>query len=932
MILDYVYNRSKKVFSISYIKENGQKSLLNFNVGRFKAYYKTPSGKFSNWDGCNCDVKWTDKPSNFEFKTYMKEMDIKYQNVLLGKVAPKLYTFDIETEISDEFPEPSTAKFPITSISIANEDCDVIVLGTRALEVSEQEWCQEQVHKYLQESKYFNYLNLKLPSFKYIKFDTEEMMLEYFLKNFVAKVSVLAGWNSILFDWQYIQNRVKFYYPNLNFACCSYNYQLNKKKYQDMRGDKVVLDMPCHTLILDMMDVVGTFDMVVMPIKESLSLEYISSESIGMHKIKYDGSLQDLFDRDYPRYVFYNAIDSILVQLINRKFNTLQNMYVQALYCGEKIGSVFSKIAVTEALFWNYFYENGIKVCWEEKHPERGELVGAYVKNPIPGKYNFMCCNDFASLYPSSIITCNLSVENYIGKFEEGEELENYRKNPLYFVSVNNCVYKNDKDYAFKVIQATLKSNRNVSKYLCKQLDAIVMKDLEGILKGHTLKDVQYPQNIIDSLNGLGYDIKSTFDLHSINLPKFKLDLSNEISYLSAYEQGMKLLGNSGYGGSSHQAFFWFNMDLANDITGEARNLIHMMEHHIPDYWRNNWTKLTDLHKLLGIKLKSKKELESILESTPVQWDDPDAYHNHSYVVAIYGDTDSIYTSYEPLLKTIKGYEDMSIEEKRDIVARINTEFMDQHNKEYIDAYYDTRFAKSVHAFELETIALSGVWLNVKKRYAQLLLWKDGKIFDLDDLPLKAKGLEIIKSSYPKCAREGLKHMVRFLLEDDGSDYLLQRLNIEMMKRRSIFMQAPLEEICGNMGVSGYTKYIIDDTDPSGLKTADKCPSNVRALGNYNWIRNTKNLQGDPLYGGKMKWYVYVPVALKKKGKKNVTYTGTEYFAFQSGNYPKWAEKYAPICRPIMYEKMMIDPFNRIIESSGIGKLNSDGSMQMGLF
>ena len=825
------------------------------------------------------------------------------------------------------------AKFPITTISIANEDCDVIVLGTRNLEVSEQEWCQEQTHEYLKNSKYFNYLGLKLPTFKYIYFETEEKMLEYFLKNIVAKVSVLAGWNSILFDWQYIQNRIKFYYPDLNFSCCSYNYQMTKKRHQDMRGDKVELSMPCHTLILDMMDVVGTFDMVVMPIKESLSLEYIASNSVGMHKIKYDGSLQDLFDRDYPRYVFYNAIDSILVQLINRKFNTLQNMYVQALYCGEKIGSVFSKIAVTEALFWNYFYENGIKVCWEDKHPDRGVLIGAYVKNPIPGKYNFMCCNDFASLYPSSIITCNLSVENYIGKFAENDpDLEHYRKDKTYFVSVNNCVYRNDKDYAFRVIQSTLKSNRNVAKYLCKQLDAIVMKDLEGMQKGYTLKDTSYPQNIIDSLAGLGYSIKSTTDLYSIDLPKFKIDLANEISYLSAYEQGMKLLGNSGYGGSSHQAFFWFNMDLANDITGEARNLIHMMEHHIPDYWRNNWETLTDLHKKLGIQLKPKNELESILESTPVQWEDPDAYHNHSYVVAIYGDTDSIYTSYEPLLKTIVGYENMSIEEKRDIVARINTEFMDQHNKEYIDAYYETRFAKSVHAFELETIALSGVWLNVKKRYAQLLLWKDGKVFDIDDLPLKAKGLEIIKSSYPKCARDGLKHMVRFLLEDNGEAYLLQRLNVEMMKQRNIFMNAPREEICGNMGVSGYTKYIIDDTDPIGLKTADKCPSNVRALGNYNWIRNTKKLPGDPLYGGKMKWYIYVPVALKKKGKKNVTYTGTEYFAFQSGNYPSWAEQYAPVCRSIMYEKMMIDPFNRIIESSGIGKLAADGSIQMGLF
>lgn len=932
MILDYTYNKAKKTFSISYIKENGQKSILNFNVGRFKSYYKTPTGAFENWDGCKCDIKWVDNPSKFDIKTFIREMNPAQYKLLQGKTVPKLYTFDIETEISDEFPEPSTAKFPITSISIVNEDLDTIVLGTKELNQMEQIWCEGQVREYLKEATYFNYLGLKLPTFKYIKFDTEEEMLKYFLKNIVSKVSVLAGWNSILFDWQYIQNRIKFYYPDIIFSSCSYNYTMTSKNYQDMRGDKVKLNLPCHTLVLDMMDVIGTFDMVVMPIKESLSLEYISSNAIGMHKIKYDGSLQDLFDRDYPRYVFYNAIDSILVQLLDKKFKTLQNMYVQSLYCNEKIGNSFSKIAVTEALFWNYFYENNIKVVWEDKHPDRGELIGAYVKNPIPGKYNFMCCNDFASLYPSTIITCNLSVENYIGKFTDENELKAYRKDPNYFVSVNGCVYKNDKDYAFKVIQATLKSNRNVSKYLSKQLDAIVMKDVEEYLKGYTVKDSQYPDNIVNSLKGLGYEVKRSSDLQSVDLNRFKLDLAGEINYLGSYEQGMKLLGNSGYGGSSHQAFFWFNMDLANDITGEARNLIHMMEHHIPDFWRNNWESLTDLHKKLGIELKSKKELNEILESTPVQWNDPDAYHNHSYVVPVYGDTDSIYTSYEPLLRTIKGYESMSIETKRDIIAKINTEFMDQHNKEVIDEYYNGRYGKSVHAFELETIALSGVWLNVKKRYAQLLLWKDGKTYDINDLPLKAKGLEIAKSSYPKCARDSLKHMVRFLLEDNGEDYLLARLNIEMMKQRNIFMEAPLEDICGNMGVQGYTKYILDDSDPTGLKMAPKCPSNVRALGNYNWIRNTKDLPGDPLYGGKMKWYIYVPNTLKKKGKKNITYEGTEYFAFQSGNYPKWAEQYAPICKPIMFEKMLIDPFNRIIESSGIGKLVGDGSIQMGLF
>ena len=63
-------------------------------------------------------------------------------------------------------------------------------------------------------------------------------------------------------------------------------------------------ELPDHTLIVDMMDVVGTFDMVVMPIKDSLALDYIASESIGANKIKYDGSLQDLYDNDYPKYVF----------------------------------------------------------------------------------------------------------------------------------------------------------------------------------------------------------------------------------------------------------------------------------------------------------------------------------------------------------------------------------------------------------------------------------------------------------------------------------------------------------------------------------------------------------------------------------------------------------------------------------------------------
>ena len=99
MILDYAYNKSKRILSVSYIKENGGKQVLNFNVDKFKSFYKTPNGKYENWDGSKCDIKFVDKPSLFDMKTYFEEMEESYKVLLRGKSTPRLYTFDIETEI-----------------------------------------------------------------------------------------------------------------------------------------------------------------------------------------------------------------------------------------------------------------------------------------------------------------------------------------------------------------------------------------------------------------------------------------------------------------------------------------------------------------------------------------------------------------------------------------------------------------------------------------------------------------------------------------------------------------------------------------------------------------------------------------------------------------------------------------------------------------
>lgn len=956
MILDYSFNKNKRILSISYIKDNGLKDIMNFNVDRFKSFYPDKSGKYTNWDGTPCSIKWTDRPDKFDIKTYIEELNEQYKSKLQGKTSPKLYTWDIEV-VSDEFPNASEAKYPIVTISVCSPDCNVIIMGTRPLGNNGDEYLSSNFSNYISKMDYFKKTGLKMPSIKYMEFDCEKDMLIYFLKNIVSKVPVLAGWNSMLFDWQYVQNRIKGYYPDINLSICSCNETLEYKNYTDMVGNKIRLSIPTHTVMLDMMDVIGTFDFVVLPIKESLSLDYIAYETLGVNKIEYEGTLSDLYYGDYQKYVYYNAIDSVLVQLIDKRFKTLQNIYTQALYCREKIGLAFSKIAISEALVFNYFYDKGIKIIPDRtKDVERGTLVGAYVRIPTPGKHNYVCCNDFASLYPSTIITCNMSFENFVGTYYNEDELikykedqskyivvggnvykndgtidkpslgdmicrcldektlDIYRKDKNYFVSVNGHVYKNDKDYSFKIIQATLKANRNTFKYLAKGLEADVMSDIEHILKGHKPENKNYSNDKIKVMSDIGYNVTCTNDLYNItDIKEFTSKLKNEIEFYTSYEQAMKNLGNSMYGGSSHISFFWFNMSMANDITGEAKNVIKLMEEHIPEYIKNEWPKMKDVHKELGITVNEEKAKE-ILKC------------NDSFVKVIYGDTDSLYISYENLVKTIDGYEKMTPAEKGKIVVEFNTKYLDAHNREIMAKHYEDRFVKSVQNFELETLALSGVWLNVKKRYAQVLLWKDGKTFSTEDgLPMKAKGLELIKASYPKQTREGLKRLVRFLLEsDEDNNYLLHQLNVKMQQEKQAYFNADIDDICASMKINGYTKYIVDDNNPNGLITMPKCPPNVKAAGNYNRIRQLNNLPGDPIYGGKVKYFVYYPTVATKKDS-------LEYFAYQAKNYPKWADTYAPIAKGIMFQKFTLDPFNRIIEAIGLGTLNLDGSIQMGL-
>jgi len=692
MILDYEYSRDKKQFSISFIREDGNKEILHFdNIQKFLTYYYTPEGRFKTWDDARCDTKYTYNPSKFDLKEFIYNLGPEIQAKLDGKTFPKLYTFDIETRLKSgpngeigqgDFTDPVDADEPIHTISLVSPNLNSVVMGDKPLSEEDIEWIKNQFYQYLNSIPFYRTLNIQTPEFRYMYFDSEERMLQFFMEKVVAKVPVLAGWNSIGYDWCYITNRIKNYFTNISVASGSATGTVRPKKFTNKKGEDINLLHPTHTLILDMMEVIETEDTQVLPMKESMNLDYISHEVLGANKVEYEGNLEELYIKDYRRYVFYNLIDSILVQLNDKKFKTMDHIYMYSLYAKERIGQCFSKIALTEALILKHFRTTNTKIVWQSQEQiERGRLLGAYVKKPLGGRYEFVCCNDFASLYPSTMRTCNLSFENYVGAFwdddalykyrhdpdgyvvvgpnvfiNEGtalkpsmgdqvgtflddKALEPYRKDKNYFVTVNGCVYKNDKDYTLRLIMESLYNGRNASKYLSKDLDAMVISDIDHIFRGIYTEFHTYKQNAIDLIRDLGYDftcgadIKNWFGYAGPDaLKEFERKIKTEITYHANLEQAIKLMMNSVYGGTSHKAFYWFNINLANDITGESRNLTHMMEDHLGEYWKTAWQtepKLIELQKKLGLKIKADYEIKDIISRSPCQ----------SLCTIVYGDS-----------------------------------------------------------------------------------------------------------------------------------------------------------------------------------------------------------------------------------------------------------------------------------------------------
>ena len=928
MILDRQWNKKEQKLVISYIDKLGNRQFYQKYLHHFKTYEYDPNGDQITWDGKKCKKVFKDTidytPNEFDILEYMYEMDPEMNKLFHAQYFPKLYFFDIETEISLEFPDPEKAEQKVTSISLVGPDLSCIVYGLHKLNEDQIALFRQRYLDWVHNNEFANdFLKNKLdgkePKVLYQYFETEEQMLRHFFTKIIPHIPALAGWNSYRFDWMYLWNRlIKLFGRGEAYSImrkASPTNELSKISWTEQNGNRFSVPSPMHVCILDYMELVKSYDYVLVPY-ESYSLDWVGNAAVKAHKIKYKGTLQQLYENDPEWYYFYNAIDSCIGELIHKRLKSFESPCASGAITLVPIMASMGQVALTTAnVFWT-FYNDNKHVVWDYDAIERVKIPyeGAFC-GCVPGRYTFNVCNDFASLYPSQVQTCNLSFENLmlnkvgpdsLGRYTilpwSEKQLEEFRNDPNYFVTVMGNVYKNDQDYCFKKMQRRTKQNRDFYKYTGQKLESQLIVAIDHIINNEEI-DFEFSEDIVNVLDEhfhLNFDKLKQLSVDE--LKKLKSHVSELRDEYWLLEMGCKALGNAAYGAAANRFFYFYNINLAGDITGECRNLTKTMWKNLEDWFHEGIWERKDLWKQFDFELNESKH---------------DWYRKQT--ISIYSDTDSVYTTFGTFFECMtpeyqKKYN--TVRKKLDWILKYSKEFQDKKNNQWCEEMYNPRHGKNIHEFELETVNQAQINL-AKKKYLKGYIFVKGKYYDTPKV--SGTGIELIKSTTPKLCREILKDLMESLLFEydinDKENYMMV-FNQKLAEWRKKFYNAPIEDISQSIGVGDYKKYVIEDEDQ--LVLGKQCPVSVQSVARFNYLAHKNNEDNKKIYSGKIKYY-NIRINEKTEG----------YFGFQAGELPDWAPQIDKITQ---WKKTVIDPINRFLEVMEIPLANPSGTVQLSLF
>jgi len=794
--VDALFDRTKdRIYIVERI--NGQREYREFPAnytfyyddprGKFRTIYDTPVSRFSTRIG-----KEFHKELKINSGKRIWESDINpvfrcLEENYLGQKSPKLQTafFDIEVDFDPVrgFSKPEDPFNPITAVSVYLDWLDKLV--TMVVPPKSMSWetaeeiCGQYDNCFLMER--------------------EEDLLKTFL-DLIDDADILSGWNSEGFDIPYMiqrTNRVLSKDDTRRF--CLWGQFPKQREFERFGASNLTFDLIGRVH----MDYMQLYRKYTYEERHSYSLDAISEYELGESKTQYEGTLDQLYNKDFPKFIEYNRQDTALLAKLDKKLRFLDLANELAHDNTVLLQTTMGAVAVTEQAIINEAHQLGMVVPNRNRDEQFDtQAAGAYVATPKAGMHDYIGAIDINSLYPSAIRALNMGPETIVGQLRP-VMTEHYIKEKQtggssfadawegLFGSLEYTAVMNGEVGTEITIDWANGTSDIVSAADCWRL--IFDSNKPWILSANGTIFNNERKGVIPGLLERWYAERK-----EMQAKKKEATTDEDIAFWDKRQLVKKINLNSLYGAILNPGCRFFDKRIGQSTTLTGRTIAKHMDAYINECITGKY--------------------------------------DHVGEAIIYGDTDSCYFSAYPMVRA--DVEAGRMEWNKDIAVGLYDSIADQVNESF-PAFCERAFHTPRRQGELikggrELVALKGLFIK-KKRYAVLIYDMEGKRLDSHGTPgkVKAMGLDLKRSDTPKVIQDFLSEILLDVLTGAEREKIIDKVR----EFKLVFTERPAWEKGTPKRVNNLTKYTKEE---ERLGKANM-PGHVRAAMNWNNLKRMMN-------------------------------------------------------------------------------------------
>jgi DNA polymerase elongation subunit (family B) len=742
--VDAMFDRDQDIIRV--VERREGKRLFTEYPAKYTFYYKDPKGKYKSVYGdplsrivCKNTKDFRKEVAINKDKTLF-ESDINpifqcLSENYLNQDAPKLNIafFDIETDFDPErgFADPADPFMGITSVSVYLQWLETMV----CLAVPPKTLTMEQAEKEVEGLE------------GVVLFEKEADMLNTFL-DLIQDADILSGWNSEGYDIPYTVNRVaRVLSKDDTRRFCLWGQLPKKREYEKYGKQAVTFDL-VGRVHLDSLELYRKYTYEE---RHTYRLDAIGEIEVGENKVPYEGTLDQLYNNDFRKFIEYNIQDTALLDKLDKKLRFIDLSNSIAHENTVLLQTTMGAVAVTEQGIINEAHNRGLQVPNRPKRDdsESTQAAGAYVAFPKKGLHKWIGSMDLNSLYPSVIRALNMAPETIVGQIRPEH---------------TDARIHEDMTLKKKSFAGSWEGRFGAEEYeyvMEQRKDIALTIDWEDgrsdVLSGAEIYKLIFDSHMPWMLSANGTIFTTEFegvipgilkrwyaerkDMQKMLKKAKEADNKTEIEYWDKRQLVKKINLNSLYGAILNPGCRFFDKRIGQSTTLTGRQIVKHMS----------------------------AEVNNTIAGE----------YDHVGKAVIYGDTDSVYFSAWPVLKD--DVESGKLEWSPEKAITLYDQICEQVDSTFVDfmgrAFHCPKTRADVIAAGREIVARSGLYIT-KKRYAALVTDNEGFRTDTDGKPgkVKAMGLDLRRSDTPVFMQDFLKELLLMVLTDTPEKEVLERI------------------------------------------------------------------------------------------------------------------------------------------------------------